>query len=58
MAKGKSVDKLERHLMEKRRELICRLSEQDYTEAQIARIFGIHRSTVMRILNKKRITLQ
>ncbi len=54
MSKRGEGDKLEKHLREKRNELIWALSCQDYTQAQIGRIFGMrHRSTVMHIVNKK-----
>ena len=43
----------EKHIKEKRIELIWALSLQDYTHAQIGRIFNIDRSTVLRIISKK-----
>jgi IS30 family transposase len=42
----------ENHITEKRKELIWALSLQDYSFAQIGRIFNIHRSTVLRIVEK------
>ncbi len=54
MSKRVEGDKLEKHLREKRYELIWALSHQDYTQAQICRIFNMpHRSTVMHIINRK-----
>lgn len=53
MTKVEVVDKVEKHLKEKRDELIWALSLQDYTQAQIARIFGVYRSTVKRIVDRK-----
>ena len=44
---------LERHLKQKRDELIWALSLQDYTDAQVARLFGIGKVTVKRIMLKK-----
>ncbi len=44
---------MESHLKEKRAELIWALSLQDYTNAQIGRIFNINRSTVLAILRAK-----
>ncbi len=44
---------LENHLKEKRSELIWALSLQDYTHAQISRIFNCNRVTIMRIINKR-----
>ncbi len=42
------------HLLDKRDELIWALSLQDYTQADLCRIFNItHRSTVLRILARK-----
>jgi len=55
MTKAKCVDnyKLEAFLKEKREEIIWALSIQDYTDAQIARMFKLNRSTVLRILRNK-----
>lgn len=53
MAKVPTVDNMENHLKEKRNELMWALSLQDYTNAQIGRIFNIHRATVKRIIDKK-----
>jgi len=44
---------IEQHLKEKRVELVWALSLQEYTDAQIARIFNCNRVTIMRIINKK-----
>jgi hypothetical protein len=44
---------MENHVREKRDELIWALSLQDYTQAQIGRIFGLNRSTVLRIIEAK-----
>lgn len=44
---------IEEHLKDKRTELIWALSQQDYTDAQIARIFNCNRVTIMRIVAKK-----
>lgn len=41
--------KIEPYLADKRRELIWALKKQQYTDAQISRIFGMNRSSVMRI---------
>jgi len=43
---------METHVKEKRAELIWALSIQDYTFAQIGRIFNINRSTVLRIIKE------
>ena len=54
MKKRISVDKsVEQHLMDKRNELIWALAGQDYTQAQIGRIFNLDRSTILRIIEKK-----
>jgi DNA invertase Pin-like site-specific DNA recombinase len=44
---------IENHIKEKRDEIIWSLSLQNYTFAQIARMFNLDRSTVMRIIEKK-----
>jgi hypothetical protein len=44
---------MENHVREKRDELIWALSIQDYTHAQIGRIFNLNRSTILRILADK-----
>jgi len=44
---------LEQYLLEKRNEIIFALSAQDYTEAQIGRIFRLARVSVHRILKDK-----
>ena len=43
----------EQYLKDKRNELIWALSLQDYSNVQIARIFNINRSTIMRIVEKR-----
>ena len=51
-----SVDsgKLEAYLVEKRNEIIWHLVFQNYTVAQIARMFNFrHRATVLRIVEKR-----
>jgi DNA-binding CsgD family transcriptional regulator len=54
MTKEQPVDKqIEIHLREKRIELIWALSLQDYTNAQIARMFNLHPSTTLRIIRTK-----
>ncbi len=45
-------DTVENHVKAKKYELIWALGKQDYTQAQIARMFNIDRSTVLRILQK------
>ena len=45
--------RLENYLREKRDELIYALSSQDYTEAQIGRIFKLDRARIHTILKKK-----
>lgn len=44
---------MEIHIKDKRDEIIWALSLQDYTPAQIGRMFNINRSTVLRILDAK-----
>jgi hypothetical protein len=44
---------MKEHLREKRNELIWALSLQDYSFADIGSIFGIDRSTVLRIIKTK-----
>lgn len=44
---------MEIHIQDKRDELIWALNSQDYTDAQISRMFNINRSTVARIIKKK-----
>lgn len=44
---------MEKYLQEKRDELVWALSEQEYSGAQIARIFGTDRTTIKRIIDKK-----
>lgn len=48
-----SGDKLEKHLKMKRNELIFALYLQHYTAAQIGRMFGLDRSTALRIIRTK-----
>jgi len=45
--------KEKKHLKEKRIELIWALSLQDYTDSEIASIFNVNRSTILRIVAKK-----
>ena len=44
---------IEHHLKDKREELIWALSLQDYTDAQIGRIFGMSRMAIKRIVANK-----
>jgi len=44
---------MEKYLREKREELVWALSEQDYSGAQIARIFGTDRTAIKRIIDSK-----
>ncbi len=44
---------IENHLLEKRNELIWALDLQDYTNAQIGRIFNLNRATVLRVIAMK-----
>ena len=44
---------MKKHIKDKRDELIWALSLQDYTLSEIGTIFGINRSTVLRILENK-----
>lgn len=44
--------KIEPYLAHKRRELIWALKKQQYTDAQIGRIFGMNRSSIMRIVKE------
>ena len=47
-------EKLEVHLQDKRNEIIWHLSLQEYTVAQITRMFNFrHRTTVLRIIEKR-----
>ncbi len=45
--------KEEQHIRDKKYELIWALDDQDYSLPQIAVMFNIHRSSVMRIIKKK-----
>ncbi len=56
MAKNSTVDKvigIEMHLKSKRNELMWALQLQDYTPAQIGRIFNVDRSTAMRVIGSR-----
>ena len=55
MKNKNTVDKLKKHLLEKRNELIWSLAvQQEYSFADVARIMNIkHVSTVMRIVGRK-----
>lgn len=56
MQKSSRVDKpIEQPLRQKRLELIFALSapEQGYTPSQVGRIFGMHRSSILRILKDR-----
>lgn len=44
---------MKQHIKEKRDELIWALSLQEYTLTEIGSIFGLNRSTILRIINKK-----
>lgn len=44
---------VEKHLIDKRNELIYAISLQNYTDAQIGRMFNLNRSTIMRIIKGK-----
>jgi hypothetical protein len=44
---------IEIHIQEKRDELIWALSLQNYTNAQIGRMFKLNRSTILRIIQSK-----
>lgn len=46
-------DKILGHERIKRQELMWALVLQEYTAASIARIFGVHRATALRIIRKK-----
>jgi len=54
MAKKKHVDNtnVESFLLDKRNELVWALSFQNYSDAQISRMFNVHRSTILRILRQ------
>jgi predicted DNA-binding protein YlxM (UPF0122 family) len=45
--------KEKRHIREKKVELIYALSLQDYTDTEIASIFNVNRSTILRIIKKR-----
>lgn len=52
--KGKGGrDPKENHLRQKKFEIIWALDVQGYTDAQIARMFDCHRSTIMRIMQQR-----
>lgn len=44
---------MKQHIKEKRDELIWALSLQDYSHSEIGSIFGLNRSTVLRIIEAK-----
>ena len=44
---------IEKHIQDKRNELIWALNIQDYTDSQVGRIFKLNRSTVSRIIRSK-----
>ena len=44
---------IEQHVKDKQKELIWALSLQEYTQAQIARIFNLNPVNIMRIIKKK-----
>lgn len=44
---------MEIHIQEKRNELIWALNAQGYTDAQIGRMFNLHRASVGRIVREK-----
>lgn len=47
------VDKtVERHLLDKRDEIMWALKFQDYKNAEIARIFNVHRSLVNQVVRR------
>lgn len=57
MRNTQSVDNrfkpMEKYLSDKRDELVWALLMQDYTVAQVARIFNVHRSLIHQILKRK-----
>ena len=54
MAKtSKGDNSIEQHILEKRKELIWALYLQDYTYAEIGRVFNMHRASVLRIVKCK-----
>jgi len=48
-----TVDKPKQYLLDKKYELIWALSLQDYNYQDIADIFNLNRSTIMRIVRKR-----
>ena len=44
---------MEKHIQDKRIELIWALNIQDYTDSQVGRIFNLNRSTISRIILQK-----
>ena len=44
---------IEQHLKDKRDELIWALALQNYSNAQIARMFGLNRMAIKRIVDRK-----
>jgi len=54
MLSNEAGDKVVKHLLDKRDELIWSLASQEYSHADIGRIFNVrHRSTVLRIIARK-----
>jgi len=47
------MKKIEEYIVKKREELVHSLFKEGYTYTQIAKIFNLNRSTIMRIINKK-----
>lgn len=45
--------KIKSHIQAKRREIIYALSVQDYTDSEIATIFNLNRSSILRIIAKR-----
>lgn len=44
---------VERHLLDKRDELVWALGLQEYKNADIAKIFNVHRSVIGKIMRRK-----
>jgi len=44
---------IEKHIQDKRNELIWALNNQDYTDSQVGRVFNLNRSTISRIIKIK-----
>lgn len=49
----KTVDKLPKHLYDRQTKLIMMLSAEDYSDADIGRLLGLHRSQVGRRRRKE-----